>query len=63
MSMIDASSLAVWHHSAQGSPLTSSLHLWLQVGAELKQAFPLEVETEEVKLIEAVTAQRLSYTC
>ena len=27
VSTIDASSLDVWHHSAQGSPLTSSLHL------------------------------------
>ena len=27
VSTIDAASLAVWHHSAQGSPLTSSLHL------------------------------------
>ena len=27
VSTIDASSLTVWHHSAQGSPLTSSLHL------------------------------------
>ena len=27
VSTIDASSLAVWHHSAQGSPLISSLHL------------------------------------
>ena len=27
VSMIDASSLAVWHHSVQGSPLASSLHL------------------------------------
>ena len=27
VSMIDAPSLAVWHDSAHGSPLTSSLHL------------------------------------
>ena len=56
MSTIDASTLDLWHDGAQGSPLTSSLHLGLRVGAEPKQAFPLEVEIEEVELIEAATA-------